>query len=265
MLTRFGDVPWTKQQMLEKLPEFSRIYANRPIKENDGGMRSPHLFALWFTLDFLKPTSVLESGVWRGQGTWFIEQACPTTKVYCLDINWRNLVYRSKTAIYLTGDLTKHEWDRVDKERTVVFLDDHMNALERCLTLRRLGFKHLMFEDNYFPTETADFYTMKLAFANKGYKAPNNLRYYAGLLRGTRSDRTVVPNDRDSKVLKDICETYQEYPPIFKIPTTRWGSAWDESLPTEEPLLSKVSEDYQQLFLDEAKWYTWICYVKLRV
>lgn len=264
MLAKIGDVPWSRDEMVAKLKEFSEVYAKRPIAENVGGMRSPHLFALWFTLGYLKPKTVIECGVLRGQGTWFIEQACPNAELFCVDINWSRIKYRSERAKYLTGDIEKHDWSGIDKEQTLVFLDDHVNSPKRCHSLQNLGFRHLIFEDNYFPPEVSDFYTLKCAFAHRGYKAPKNLRYYAGLIRGTRSDRTVPPNSKDDENLRKILEVYREYPPIYTIPTTRWGIPWDATMPTERPLLTEVSEDYQQVFLDEAKWYTWICYVRLK-
>jgi hypothetical protein len=88
--------------MLAALPEFSDIYERRPIRDNKGGMRAPHCFAAWFMLRKLRPTAVVESGLWRGQGTWLIEQACPDADLYCIDIDLGRLEYRSPRATTIT-------------------------------------------------------------------------------------------------------------------------------------------------------------------
>ena len=72
MTTQFGTVPWTPDEMRAKLEEFAGLYETRPIEDNSGGMSSTHCFLFWFVLQRLKPKVVVESGVWRGQGTWFI-------------------------------------------------------------------------------------------------------------------------------------------------------------------------------------------------
>ena len=48
-------------------------------------MLSPHMFLMWFALKTLQPKVVIESGVWLGQGTWFVEKACPDARICCLD------------------------------------------------------------------------------------------------------------------------------------------------------------------------------------
>ena len=39
---------WIRQELTSSLDEFEQIYNNRPIKENGGGMKSPHMFPAWF-------------------------------------------------------------------------------------------------------------------------------------------------------------------------------------------------------------------------
>jgi hypothetical protein len=40
--------PFDRQAMRDALPEFMALHARRPILDNQGGMRAPHLFATWF-------------------------------------------------------------------------------------------------------------------------------------------------------------------------------------------------------------------------
>ncbi|MDB4893159.1 MAG: uncharacterized protein JWL61_5014 [Gemmatimonadetes bacterium] len=263
-LTAIGTPPWTRDDMRAKLETFATLYANRPITNNAGGMSSSHLFLLWYAMQALKPKVIIECGVWRGQGTWAIEQACPDAELYCIDINWKNLVYRSTKATYLSKDFEKHDWSHVPKEETVIFFDDHIDAVARTQAVQKLGFRHILFEDNYPPQDGSDVYSLKMAFMHAGLKASQHWRAIAGRLIGTRSDRTITPNASDDAKLRQVIDVYEEMPPVFTLPVTRWGDAWDnENYPTPEPLLASVTEPWQQVYYDEAQWYTWLCYVRL--
>ena len=90
-----GQAPWTREDIIGKLEEFSSLYDDRPIRDNAGGMHSPHMFLSWFALQTLQPKAIIESGVWRGLGTWFFERACPEPQLYCIDPNLDHIQYRS--------------------------------------------------------------------------------------------------------------------------------------------------------------------------
>jgi hypothetical protein len=269
-----GKPPWSRDDLREKLKEFTELYEQRPIAKNEGGMRSPHLYLVWFALQKLKPKVIVESGVWLGQGTWFFEKACPYAKLYCIDLNLKRILYRSAKAEYFNRDFSTMDWKDLPKDETVVFFDDHQNAYERVKNAKWMGFKHLIFEDNY-PASQGDCYSLKKAFMHAGFRfrPPPAMTISAKLgcwLRDMLGVKTgafteVAPNAVDAEYLKDNLEIYYEFPPIFKNEFTRWDDPWDEEhYPTPEPLLQSVEEDYQQLFKDEAVHYTWICYAKLK-
>jgi hypothetical protein len=53
-------------------------------------------------------------------------------------------------------------------------------------------------------------------------------------------------------------------PPIYKPDITRWGDVWtDENYTTPEPLLD-IKDNKYPLFVEEAKDYTWLCYIELK-
>ena len=60
-----------------------------------------------------------------------------------------------------------------------------------------------------------------------------------------------------------VIETYFEFPPILKADINRWGLAWD-TYATSPPLLENATEEYQKIYLEELKNYTWINYVTLK-
>jgi hypothetical protein len=265
MPTHIGASLWTRDAMRAGLEQFAALYERRPIRDNLGGMHSPHMFLFWFVMRELQPAVVIESGVWRGQGTWLIEQTCPDARIYSIDINWKNLVYRSEKVTYLSTDFVSYDWRALPKESTLIYFDDHMNALQRCLDAHRFGFRHLMFDDNYFPPYHGDFYTLKSLFAHTGYKAPQTVRAIIERVFGARSDKTVQPNAEDHQRLRRIVDIYEELPPVIKSASTRWGTPWEDIVyPTPPPLLTRVERPYQKIYLDEAWWYTWPCYVRLR-
>jgi hypothetical protein len=269
-----GQVPWSRDDMIGKLEEFAALYDERPIKDNRGGMLSPHMFLTWFVLQALQPKALIESGVWLGQGTWLFERACPGARLYCIDPNLDRIQYRSKRAEYFAQDYSTIDWSHLPKDEALVFFDDHQNAYERVKTSSWLGFKHILFEDNYPPSQ-GDCYSLKKAFMHAGFRpAPRHsqslkakLAEKARALLGAKghADPEILPNETDAKYLRQNLGVYYECPPIFKAERTRWGDRWDEeNYPTPEPLLSSVEHSYLQRFKDEAMWYTWMCYVRLK-
>lgn len=52
--------------MLAALPEFLELYKRRPFKENSGGMKLDHSFALYYILRQVKPSTVIETGRFCG-------------------------------------------------------------------------------------------------------------------------------------------------------------------------------------------------------
>jgi hypothetical protein len=247
-------------------------------------MRAPHMFATWFMARKLSPDMIVESGIWRGQSTWLLETACPAAKMVCIDLDLGKRTYISEKVTYSDRDFSDHDWSEVT-ERSLVFFDDHQNAYERLQQCKWLGFKHVIFEDNY-PPQHGDCYSLKKAFANVGYdpivSGGKSLSPGAGFRLLTKriaraidsivvpflvqyKSNAVAPGSAHSNVLRRNIEIYCEFPPVFKPSETRWGRKWDDvSYPTPEPLLEHPTQPSHKVFVEEAAWYTWICYVKLR-
>jgi hypothetical protein len=115
------------------------------------------------------------------------------------------------------------------------------------------GFKHLVFEDNY-PVSQGNCYSPKKIFANAGFMPEN-----------TDASQAIPPNDADAQFLIKNTEIYNELPPVFKLAQTRWNDPWDDvNYPTPQPLLDNITQPWQQIFLQEAIYYTWMCYLKLK-
>ncbi len=110
----------------EAFIEFLDVYRNRPIQTNYYGMRSHGNFFLWYFLKKINPALVIESGVYRGQSTWMIEQAAPDAKIIAIDPDVSSRIYHSSRATYTTTDFSQLQLDENVKGPIVCFFDDHI-------------------------------------------------------------------------------------------------------------------------------------------
>jgi len=243
---------WDRSDMLQHLEEFYELYNERPIKDNNGGMKSPHMFSAWYVVKKLQPKYLIESGVWKGLGTWFFEKASPNTKIISIDPSPNFRVYTSPNVEYTTTDFLSSDWSHLPKSDTLIFFDDHQNFFERLKYSNKLGFKKIMTEDNY-PYQQGDCYTPKKILANRDYVID---------LGGVRSWNE--KKDDDLKYFENNVLIYQEMPPIFKDEFTRWGDNWDDNYPTPQSLLNINDAKKYPQFFEEKKDYTWICYLELK-
>ena len=142
---------------IEDLNHFTTSVYKPYMKNNKGGMRLPDLFTFYHTLKQLQPKVVIESGVFKGVSTKLIRETLPDVQIICIDPDEETLkhgfVDSSEKTKYYTGknfiDFNDIDWSSIDKENTLVFFDDHINAVERLIAARNNGFKHLFFNDNY--------------------------------------------------------------------------------------------------------------------
>ena len=277
---------WSHQSILEELKSFKNIYESRPIKNNHGGMRFPHMFATYYMLKKIKPDFVVESGIFKGQSTWLIEKTLPEAKILSIDIdlNQREYVSKSKNVTYSSKDFINHDYSNIPNN-SLVFFDDHQNALERLFATYSFGFKNVIFEDNY-PASQGDCYSLKKIYSSSGisYKDINLKKFFKGtylllehyfkkiinqnyskeLFKHNFYLDDVLPNKNHFTMINRIINRYYEFPPIFKTQTTRWGDEWNDiNYPTEAPILN-LSERYNyETAFNEAKAYNWICYIEL--
>ncbi|MDE6052400.1 MAG: hypothetical protein K2G55_01270 [Lachnospiraceae bacterium] len=247
----YGDNIWALENIEREIEEFKEIYDNRPIIDNRGGMSSTHLFWSWYAMKTLKPQYIIESGVWKGQGTWLFEKACPNAQIFSIDINLNHREYISERVKYFSIDFSCIDWSFIkDKEKTVIFFDDHQNAYDRLMQMKFMGFQQALFEDNYPETE-GDCYSLKKVLLGVGFE---------------ETDKIIIPpNHAHSMYFKENVNTYFEFPPIYKTDHVRWGGVWDDvHYPTRKPILDKVDTEMQKILYAESKDYTWICFCKLR-
>ena len=77
-----GTPPWDLSVLRSDFADFA---ANSAFVNNDYGMRLAHQYAVYSTLVALRPTTVIESGVWNGIVTRMIRAALPDARIISLD------------------------------------------------------------------------------------------------------------------------------------------------------------------------------------
>ncbi len=82
---------WSYDEIIIDLYNFYEIYKNRPIQKNQGGMFFAHMFALHFILKKINPELVVESGIFKGQSSWLIENTLPKAKIISIDLNLKDM------------------------------------------------------------------------------------------------------------------------------------------------------------------------------
>lgn len=246
-------IKWDPVDQISYLNEFLELYNSRPIKDNTGGMKSPHMFNAWYIIKILKPKYIIESGVWKGQGTWFFENASPNSSIISIDPHPEIREYTSSKAQYITDDFTGIDWNKlIDTKDAIIFFDDHQSCIPRIRHASENKFQYIIFEDNY-PYNCGDCYSVKKILSKKSYVIDkNNNRTWHSF------------NNNDYKFIIDLFDIYQEMPPIFKDAFTRWGDKWDNKYETPSPLLDLDKSDQYKIFYDERLDYTWICYIELK-
>tara|TARA_B100000795_G_C22708634_1_gene402599 strand:+ start:116 stop:946 length:831 start_codon:yes stop_codon:yes gene_type:complete len=264
---------WGYEDIINEIIIFSDIYDDRPIKNNIGGMRFSHAFALYFILKKTKPDLVIESGVFKGQSTWLIEKTLPSSKLICLDIDLTKRVYISKKADYSNLDFKFHDFSKIP-ENTLVLFDDHVNHVERVREANFFKIKNIVLEDNY-PSNLGDFQTIKQCYENYNFihrlsipsilktfflfikvllkkiiNSNYNASYDLYLLRNRIRDCNLHNNEFNN--INKIIETYYEFPPINI-----------DKPNSEKPIIINENEKLKK-YHSELKYYNHITYIKLK-
>lgn len=232
-----GSDHWSKREMRSSLQEFATIWKTRPSGAPTlGGVGVNHAFALWFTIRKLKPTYIIETGVYRGFSTWIMRQAAPSARIYCLDPficvrrstepMWfgpgkkcwdMHFADQNPNTTFMTGkqfkDFAKVDWDQhipqTERTSTFVMFDDHMSALRRTKEMIKFGFVHLFYEDNL--ANGGGCYSFNTMCA----RTPGPTVPYQDYF-GTESKQiTLAEHKVNIAELNSYVEVYFEFPAIF--------------------------------------------------
>ena len=238
---------------LNLVEEFTDIYLSKPIKNNQGGMGFNHSFALFCILREENPSFVVESGVFKGQSTFIIENSLPDSQIISLDVNFDNLEYRSKNVEYLNTDFNSVNWSKYNTRDSVCFFDDHQNSLERLKEMKWWGFRRSIFEDNY-PTNEGDFYSLKQVQNKSGHESIQLSVDYKPKKIKHKMKRTIEekvlnkyyfrqnmlrrPNNIDIDGLNINTAKIYEFPPLITNEKNVWNKDWLEDYKKEDDIFN---------------------------
>ena len=268
---------WSNNDILNELDNFINIYEKRPIKNNKGGMLFQQMFSFFFLLRKLKPQLIIESGVYKGQSTWLIENTLPNSEIISLDIDLTQREFISKKATYSSKDFRFHDFSNIP-ESTLVFFDDHVNHIERIIESKFFNIKHIVLEDNYSPGR-GDFQTLKQLYNkhifnhnpgilsliktnvffnkiilkkifNKNYNAKNDIDKISKRIRDGNNDKDWFEN------INKIIDCYYEFPPLAK-----YEDLIDVKF-IKKPLFENIPEKFKT-YLNLKKEYNFLTYIKL--
>ncbi len=142
--------PDARPRAQQALQTFHEIYDRRPVRDNSGGSGFNDSLWIFIVAAALDPPAIVESGVHRGHSTWLFRQACPNAALFCFDINLKNTQYTDDFASYCENDwMTLELPAEIDKERSLLFFDDHISHAQRLLEARGRGFRLALFDDNF--------------------------------------------------------------------------------------------------------------------
>lgn len=224
--------------------DFLEIYEKRPIKENSGGTLSVNLFHLYYIIKKLKPNRIIESGVFKGQTTWLINELLPDTKIVGIDPFLQQIIYEGKNTKYITTDFLKITNDFIPRsvaKDTLIIFDDHQDAYQRVMHAHKLGFKKFYFDDNY-----------------PEFRGRRHLSL-AAVLDNKADEGFHIPGDAKEN-LESIIETYNILPPVLPCdePVTM-----EKSYIKETPIFDKL-DNQLQVFEKDLHNYRWHTFVTLK-
>lgn len=259
------------KDLIKLIPEFLELYQGRPFKDNPGGMGLNHSFALYAIIKHFPFNKVYESGIYRGHSTWLIENTKKDVEVVSIDIdlNLREYISKNTNVSYFEGDFEDLDLSDCDFENTLFFFDDHTNVINRLKHLYSWGAKFAIFEDNYPPGQ-GDSYSIRKIKSGTGqsleewnpdfkvdYKNSNNTFknlfsqkskmgnslpyflteyfYFQNKLR--------KPNSSDLAIFDKIVKNDYEIQPIYNYEKTRWGSEWNGSYISLDPLIENFESN----------------------
>lgn len=119
-----------------------------PVQQLGGGGGFSAGLLLWTLARAVKPSCMVESGVFRGFTTWVLRQARPDARQFAFDIS-----FAERRRIEDGVDYREHDWMQsqvpmAPGESGLIFFDDHMNQWQRIREAAQRGFRYLIFDDS---------------------------------------------------------------------------------------------------------------------
>jgi hypothetical protein len=89
--------------------EFREVYFESPINTNPYGANFPTGVNLFLMARCLMPELIVESGVYKGQSSYFLAAACPRATIHAFDLDLQQIEHRTPGVVY-----HGHDWRHSD-------------------------------------------------------------------------------------------------------------------------------------------------------
>lgn len=231
----------------EDLEFFIENIYETSFSSNNGGMASPDMFTLFFTLKQINPKIVIESGVWNGLSTKLIRKTLgPDIIIICLDpreIPVDGFRDNNNNTIYYTGkqfiDFKNLDLQNYDSKDIFAFFDCHQNAPQRLLQCKQKNITECFFNDNYPPKLGSHFTFQHLFYGDKRFNTFKN---------------------NEKKEIIEMIEIYYVFPNIF--PTVISTSEGNINC---KGFFNKVTNNPKYIiFKNDINKYRWNTYIKIK-
>tara|TARA_R110002049_G_scaffold27321_2_gene94023 strand:- start:101465 stop:102316 length:852 start_codon:yes stop_codon:yes gene_type:complete len=131
-----------------EMQEFASDLRNCPVRQTSGGGGFNAAMLLWSMAKKLQPSLIVESGVFRGYTSWVFRNACPKAEQFAFDISFEQLQHRTEGVQYFERDWLTQEIKVDQRDRSLIYFDDHVDQWCRIQEAFDRGFRYLIFDDN---------------------------------------------------------------------------------------------------------------------
>jgi len=126
---------------------FDEVYASRPDKKGVGSSGYSNMWHLYHKAMELQPNDIIESGIWKGNGSFALRYGWPQARFYGFDIDLSNRQWINQRGEYFENDITSN-LHILEYGKILSYFDDHINQEQRLHWAHKMGFKWLLFDDN---------------------------------------------------------------------------------------------------------------------
>jgi len=144
-----GEFPVAAFDFEREIRRFWEIFRHPLIRDNSGGSGFHNAFWIYVVSRLMNPDLIVESGVWKGQTSWLLEQACPQATIHGFDLDLGPLEFRTGKVLFHQQDWSEYEFPQVDGNKALVFFDCHVSHARRIREAGRNGFRHVLLDDNW--------------------------------------------------------------------------------------------------------------------
>lgn len=278
-IMQIGKAPFDDEHIRSELAHFQTAMKDFEKKGNKYGTQAPHQFALFCFVRWLKPKHIIESGAYKGLGTWLLRKAAPEAQIIVISPEQPALyVDAHSDSKYYTEtkfqDFTEleDEWKNLDKDRTLVFFDDHQSGFLRTKQAAAVGFRHIVFDDNYSPGK-GDNFSIKMALDGEGvlHKLLGATPEFRDNFNDAKKYRVLSPEELSqyAQELKSILKVYYEFPPLWDLASTnRFQFPPEKYRAFTKSAILRDGEDSKKYFAPRARAsqataYTHMCYLEV--